>query len=444
MIKYLRSKGFQINYGMNITDIDDKIVKKVHNLNNNNNNNIRDKYNNFIKNQEERFWDDLKSLNIDKPNKILRVSDVIPDIIHFISKLIDSEFAYVSNGSVYFSMDKYLDNFDTIMNNSNEDDMSIKNDFNNEKKNSNDFALWKAEKENDISWSSPWGYGRPGWHIECSVMMNNMFGKVVDIHSGGIDLKFPHHHNEYVQTTAFYSEENLIKCFIHSGHLHIDNVKMSQSLGNYTTIKEFLKFHHPNILRILFLMGSWSSHFNLTEETIQTAKSYHENIKNFVVNLNYYEKTLKLNSLNNEISNKNEYESYYNEILSNLDNNFNTHEVFKILFEMVNKVNKDFIENKLLLSQIENIKKTIHFVINIFGLKFDQIENINNNNNDIGQYIESIIEIRNDLRNLAKNEKDKEFKKKLFSLTDKIRDKVLPDLGVTLEDTGGVDKWYFN
>jgi cysteinyl-tRNA synthetase len=440
--KYLKYQNCDINYGMNITDIDDKIVNKVYEkynkMENKESTNIKNVYNEFIKVQEKSFWDDMQSLNVEKPDNIIRVSDVIPDIIKFIKKLIDDKYAYVSNGSVYFSMDDYLVKFNTIMSNLSENDLSLKNNFNIEKKNTRDFALWKSEKETDISWNSPWGFGRPGWHIECSVMMDKMFGKQIDIHSGGIDLKFPHHHNEYIQTTAYNNEENLIKCFLHSGHLHVDNQKMSQSLGNFITIKQFLKNYDSNTLRILFLMTNWTEPFDLTEESIITAKSYFGNLNTFINNLKYYEQVLS--NTYDEKYNDTKYQEFKRRIYANLDNNFKSFEVFKIIYELINQVNKDFNEKKLILNQILEINNIIKLISYVFGLTF---ENKNNNNEDTYKYIESIISIRNEIRDIAKLEKDKQTKLKLFNISDKIRDKILPNLGIKLEDTNGIDKWTY-
>ncbi len=441
--RYLKEKNYIVDYGMNITDIDDKIVKKVYDkyikFENKDSVNIKDIYNDFIKVQEKSFWDDMKSLNIEKPDKIIRVSDVIPEIIKFIETLIEKKYAYESNGSVYFCMEFYLEKHKTIMSNSNENNISVNNDFNSEKRNSNDFALWKAEKETNISWNSPWGYGRPGWHIECSVMMDKMFGKKIDIHSGGIDLKFPHHHNEYVQTTAYYNEDDLIKCFIHSGHLHINNEKMSQSLGNFITIKEFLKKYDANILRILFLMTDWSGTIDLNEDSIDLAKSYYDNINTFLNNLKYYEEVLKDTYDDNYIEVDNKYNKFKQRIYANLDNNFKSHEVFIIISELINQVNKDFTEKRLNLNQIIEIKKMLDSILNIFGLVFkDKLINQN-----ITKYVESIISIRNEIRDIAKTEKDKEVKNKLFKISDNIREKILPDLGIRLEDTNGINKWNF-
>ncbi len=432
MIRFLRSQNVNINYGMNITDIDDKIVKKVLALVNimEPKDKIKNTYNYFIKEQEKSFWSDLEKINVIKPNKILRVSDVIPEIINFIEKLISNNYAYESNGSVYFSTSNYLEKYSSIMSNANDGDNSVKTSFNSEKENNHDFALWKAEKENDISWDSPWGYGRPGWHIECSVMMDKMFGDKIDIHSGGIDLKFPHHHNEYLQTTAFYEKENIIKCFVHSGHLHINKEKMSQSLGNFITIKEFLKSNSTNTMRLLFLLGNWNGQLDLTDESLNIAKSYEKNYKTFLNNLDYYSKTIK------EEIKSNQYNDFKERIIRELTDNFNTIEAFKIVQEFISKVNIDFKENKI--DSIEKVKEIINYVFDIFGLKFEK--EINDNTE---KYVESIIKIRNEIRNTAKLETNKESKKRLFNISDKIRDEILPDLGIKLEDTNGIDKWFF-
>lgn len=445
MVKYLRSQGKTVTYAMNITDIDDKIVKKVYNIykeknpNKENNDEINKEelfnlYNEFIKNQETRFFEDLQKLNIDLPNKFARVSDLVDKMIEFIQELINKEYAYESNGSVYFDTKKFYLNYPSIMGNNNENDMSQKDSFNSEKRDIKDFALWKAEKENDISWTSPWGYGRLGWHLECSVMMNEMLGEYVDIHSGGCDLKFPHHHNEYLQTTAYFNNPNWIKCFVHSGHLYVNQEKMSQSIGNFITIRQYLEKYTPNQIRILFLSTKWNGTLNLTDGVIKSAVDLDNKISNFMRNLEFYK--------NKELPNKdnvklNNFIQKFNENIQNAFNDdFDTQRVFTLIMEFINEMYKNKYTELNPIIILDEINKILH----ILGLKYESKENISS---DSEKYITSIVNIRDKLRELISVTTDKETKRKLFEITDYVRDIELPNLGVKLEDTKESSRWFF-
>ncbi len=440
MVKYLNSIGKNVDYAMNITDIDDKIVKKVYNiykekyLNDEiDKNKLFELYNEFIKNQENRFFEDLTKLNIKLPNKIARVSDLVDKMINFIEKLIDKGFAYESNGSVYFDTEKYYNKYPSIMSNNNENNISLKDNFNNEKKNIKDFALWKGEKENDISWKSPWGHGRLGWHLECSVMMNEMLGENVDIHSGGCDLKFPHHHNEYLQTTSYFDNPNWIKCFIHSGHLYINQEKMSQSIGNFITIREYLEKYTANQIRILFLSTSWNGTLNLTDGVIKNAIDYDNKINNFIKNLEYHKNNNKEEKISEKLINIISNFEIYNK--NSFNNDFDTQQIFVNMMEFINEIYK----NKYMEVNASIILESFNKIINILGLKYDNKEK----NQNIEKYINSIINLRSMIKNIINDTKDKEIKKKLFEITDYIRDIELPNLGVKLEDKKEISKWFF-
>ena len=233
---------------------------------------------------EQDFNEDMKSLNILSPNSVTRVSEFIPEIIDYIEIIIKNGFAYESNGSVYFdtnrfdSSDKHFyaklvpeafgDNKALA---EGEGDLSHTTD----KRNANDFALWKNSKPGEPFWSSPWGEGRPGWHIECSVMASSMIGQQMDIHSGGYDLKFPHHDNEMAQAEAYYnSGQPWINYFLHSGHLTISGCKMSKSLKNFITIKEALKRNTWRQLRFAFLLHSWKETLDYSDNTMNDAIQY--------------------------------------------------------------------------------------------------------------------------------------------------------------------------
>lgn len=430
MIRYMRKKNINVTYAMNITDIDDKIIKKVNEIPDaSTNESVNEKYTEFIKNQEQRFWDDLKSLNINMPDKISRVSDVIPQIIDFINVLIKKDFAYESKGSVYFDTEKYSSKYPKILDNSTEDDMNIKDGFTSEKKNSKDFALWKSYKPNEIYWDSPWGKGRVGWHLECSVMMNEMLGEHVDIHCGGCDLKFPHHHNEYLQTTAYFDNPDWVSCFLHSGHLHTNNQKMSQSLGNFRTIREFLQKYTPNQTRLLFLTHQWNDQCDLSPDTILCAQELDSRIYNFLKHLEH----LQHQSLTMDCP-----KYILPDLDIDLDNNFNTPGAFRSIRKLIDDF---YIKDQKHISNdnIIAIQQFMQHYFDIFGLVYTSEPKI-----DIS-IVESIIQIRNNIRAVAssKDTDIKVLKKELFKICDWIRDIKLPELGVVMQDTQTNTKWFY-
>lgn len=254
---------YDVRLCMNITDIDDKIINRC--------NENKVDFTQHARKFENEFFADCEALNIRLPTVITRVSEFVPEIVVFIQKIIDNGFAYASNGSVYFSTKQFeadpnheyaklepqnKKNWDLIM----EGEGALgAEDAAKDKKDQTDFALWKKSKEGEPFWDSPWGKGRPGWHIECSAMAGEIFKSYpIDIHSGGIDLKFPHHDNEIAQSEAYYCCDNWINHFWHTGHLHIDGLKMSKSLKNFTTIKEMLKIYTAKQVRFLFLIHKWN------------------------------------------------------------------------------------------------------------------------------------------------------------------------------------------
>ena len=237
---------------------------------------------------EEMYHQDMENLNILPANCLVRVSEYVPEIVAFIQKIIDNGYAYESNGSVYFDVAKF-DACEThfyarLVPEAFGDQAALKEGEGDligdtkEKKSENDFALWKMSKPGEPSWSSPWGMGRPGWHIECSAMASSILGDSIDIHAGGYDLKFPHHDNELAQSEAYFGCCNWIKYFLHSGHLTIAGCKMSKSLKNFITIGESLKRYSARQLRLTFLLHSWKDTLDYSESTMDLAKSYEKTL----------------------------------------------------------------------------------------------------------------------------------------------------------------------
>jgi len=433
MRRFYESIGIDINFGMNITDIDDKIIKKVIDKTDkkeyNSNNKMRNYYE-FIHEYDEHFLNDLNSINVKKPNIILRVSEIITQIIDFIIVLIDKEFAYYSNKSVYFDVKKYYETFpQSHLDRSNNDDLNIKDSYSGEKKDPIDFALWKNEKDDDISFSSPWGNGRPGWHIECSVLSNIMFGDTIDIHSGGIDLLFPHHNNELLQSTAYFGKD-VFNNFIHIGHLYINGDKMSQSIGNTITIESFVKKYSSNILRILFMLSKWDSLFEIKDDDIiEQAKNIDSSIYELITTLNDLKESVFIfesDIITNDV--KILIDKYTNMLDDSLINNFDTIKFCYSLQDMIKNINI-YIKNikDLTRQDFSLLYQLLQKYTNIIGLTY-------NLSDSDKKYILAIVEIRNKLKNTIGSVTDKEIKKTLFSISDYIRDDIIVKLGYKLDD----------
>lgn len=239
------------------------------------------------------------------PDVLTRVSEYVPKIVKFIQRIIGNGLAYEANGSVYFDVNGFdkCENHhyaklvpeaygDTTSLQEGEGDLSVTNDRLSEKRSPNDFALWKASKAGEPWWDSPWGRGRPGWHIECSAMASDIFGSIFDIHTGGVDLKFPHHDNELAQSEAAFNEKEWVKYFLHTGHLTISGCKMSKSLKNFITIQEALTKHSATQLRLAFLLHSWKDTLDYSEKTMEMASQYEK-----FLNVNILYKIAQFNSI---------------------------------------------------------------------------------------------------------------------------------------------------
>ncbi len=441
MCRYLRSQGFYVNYGMNITDIDDKIINKV-NLLNGDNKDIqvkRELYQNFIDSQLASFWSDMHALNISPPQKYLRVTheDVMLSIMNFVKKLIEDGYAYIGldvstpNKSVYFNVDKYSDDFKfNCLHCANYCDQITKNTHIHDKKSPKDFAIWKAVNDsNELSWTFSYkglelGQGRPGWHIECSAIMKLMFGTNVHIHSGGIDLKYPHHNNEFLQSSSYFGRDDWVKCFVHSGHLHINGEKMSQSLGNFITIKQFLTKYNSNEIRLMFLSSKYSDQMDLNEEICKYGQATWGRIRSFLFNLDTQIKS-NLSAGSNDIFDVDLVEVEFIKLLAD---DFNTPEAIKLITRTIDTINS----NKFGYSNLAEIYQLFSTFLNVLGM--DRQKSVYKNSTaQSAELVDIICQIRNKIKTIAKTV-DKETKAKLFGISDNIRDKYLPNAHVKLED----------
>lgn len=452
--------GKLIKYGMNITDIDDKILDRIKyshfkNLLNDDRNLTlgemalelskthteeemtpsSEQYQTFIDQQFKNYFDDMSSLNVKTPDMVVRVSEKIPQIIEYIQNLIDLGYAYTDsndNKSVYFDTQAYKGNFGTctLHNHSDEKFVSAKSSaYAKYKKDKNDFVLWKAIKTYEFGFETPhWGKGRPGWHIECSTIINEIFGDDLDMHGGGIDLKYPHHHNEFLQSTAS-SSKPLTEFFIYIGHLHVNSEKMAQSLKNFTTIKQFIQKYSSRLLRLLFLKHSWSEPMEYSEEEVSSdISSLDAKIDMFMRNLRSY-KNHKSNA--SQLIIKQKLKNFSDAAVQHLKNNFNTPQLLLELSEFITYINREYLSQEADISS-DTVKLIYRKMKNLLqedlGLEYKNNRTEETISNQ--QSLKVILEIRHKIRETAINTKDSE----LFRLTDWIRDVQIPRLGYTVQD----------
>jgi cysteinyl-tRNA synthetase len=403
--KYLEYRGFKVNFVRNITDIDDKIINRA--------NELKIDWKELVKKYIDRYYDDLKNLGIEKADFEPRATENIPDMIKYIAQLIDKGYAYVTDSGVYFSVRKFKEygklsgqSIDQMFSGVRKESDETKND-------PLDFALWKVSKSCEPSWPSPFSEGRPGWHIECSVMSQKFLkADTLDIHAGGRDLIFPHHENEIAQSEALTGKP-FAKYWIHHGLLTINGQKMSKSLGNFVTIKDFIaKYKDADLLKLFFLSAHYSHPIDYTDEKIEEAKQALERI---LILKDKIDSCLTGRS-QQPAGKMKEIEEIKNKFIAAMDDDFNTPQGLAAIFELVNISNKNIDD----LNFIYNAMATIKQLLDILGISL-KIESRDT------QMPEELIKEKITERNIARKNKD-------FALSDKIR-KELEEKGIILEDT---------
>ena len=427
--EYLRFRGYNVKYVRNYTDVDDKIIARANSLNMN----ALDYSEDRIKAAEKVF----KELGADHPDIITKASEYIDEIIDFVSKLIEKGYAYpTEKGDVYYRVKKFKDygklsniNIDELLN-------GVRKDVEEGKEDPLDFAVWKSAKPGEISWKSPWGEGRPGWHIECSAMVLNTLGETIDIHGGGKDLVFPHHENEIAQSEALTGKP-LANYWIHNGLVKIDGQKMSKSLGNSLTIKDALSRYNPEVIKYAIVSKSYSTEIDLKDSEFVLAEQH----------MYYFYNTLK--AIENFLANNIEMKEVPNEVADNIetkfreamDDDFNTPVAVANLFSDFKYVNNLLKDNKVPACEksyiLNKIKTQIIKLYNILGIFYanadDLIQDLKNKYiNKLGLNVEE-IESKIAKRANAKQEKD-------YELADKIRIE-LDEKGIILNDSKEGTSW---
>ena len=407
-------KGYNVKYVTNFTDIDDKIIRRA----NEENVTIKDISEKYI----EAFKEDAKGLNVYEENTIHpKATDFIQPMIEFIEGLIDKGAAYNVDGNVYFNIESAKD-YGKLSKKSIDDLISgARVDINDEKRNPMDFALWKKAKEGEPSWESPWGNGRPGWHIECSVMAKSILGDTIDIHAGGEDLQFPHHENEIAQSETLTGKP-FANYWMHNGMLTIDNQKMSKSLGNFFTVKDISKEFDLEVLRFFLLSAHYRNPINFSRDVMEQLKNGLERLYNSKSNLEYLlDKTLDKELNEEEKKELKEIDKYKNDFIINMEDDLNTADAIASLFDMVKFANTNFNEKtpKFMIQYVYETLIELSKILGILSKKEGLLE----------EEILSLIEKRTQAR------KDKNYK-----LADEIRDE-LKEKGIILEDTQEGVKW---
>ena len=409
IVRYLRARGFKVTYVRNITDIDDKILARAAE----NNELFSELTDRFIKAMHE----DEQALGIFPPDQEPRATGHIDQIISMIETLIEKEFAYqAANGDVYFSVVRFPGY--GKLSKKNTDDLidGARIDIGELKKDPRDFVLWKPSKDNEIGWDSPWGYGRPGWHIECSAMSTCALGDNFDIHGGGTDLMFPHHENEIAQSEAA-TGTRFANVWIHNGPLRIDNEKMSKSLGNFFTVREVLKYYDAEVIRHLLVASHYRSPINYSEQSLQQSASA---LERFYISL----EDLDISGAK-YLTNSRFEKAFYQA----MDDDFNTPEAFSVMFEMVKEINKHKTKDRAYANQLGAL------LIRLGGiLGFLQ--------NEPSKFLRSAVSIEVDFqeieRMIAAREQaraDKDWKR-----ADEIRDQ-LATMKVVVEDGDEGSSW---
>ena len=408
--RYLRFSGYDLTFIRNITDVDDKIIKRA-----NENNETCDQ---LTQRFTKAMHQDFDALNMIRPDIEPRVTDHMPEVIEMIEALISKNHAYIStNGDVLFSVESY-DNYGSLSGQNLEMLQSgsrVEQDEKESKNNPLDFVLWKMAKPDEPFWVSPWGNGRPGWHIECSAMNNKHLGEVFDIHGGGSDLSFPHHENEIAQSCCAHHGE-YVNTWMHSGMVQVDKVKMSKSLNNFFTIKDVLDVYDSESVRYFLISGHYRSQLNYSEDNLKQARAGLERLYTAIRDVDLTTAELDKSSV------------YYEKFCSAMNDDFNTPEALAVLFELAKELNRIKATDKQKSGELASMLITLANVLGLLYQQPDQFMQGDESDDEVAM-IEALIKQRND----ARANKD-------WASADDARDK-LAALNIVLEDGANGTTW---
>ncbi|MDO4639194.1 MAG: cysteine--tRNA ligase [Leptotrichia hongkongensis] len=424
LARYFEHKGMKVEFVQNFTDVDDKIINKSIEEGTSASE-VSEKYIKY-------FFEDISKLNILESVKRPKVTENMAEIIEIIQKLIDNGFGYEKDGDVYFEVKKYKD-YGKLSNQKIEElELGARIDVSEIKKNPVDFALWKKKKDGEPFWESPWGQGRPGWHIECSAMAKKYLGDTFDIHGGGQDLVFPHHENEIAQSKCAY-HGNFANYWLHNGFIQINGDKMSKSLGNFFLLREILEKFSGNVVRLFILSTHYRKPINFSFENMEDTKKA---LQNIVKSMNKFEnivekyKNEKIENVKiSEFSQKiDEFDKKFEEAMNE---DMNTPQALATIFDQIRETNKFISTNENEFSIIYyEIKKSYDSlkekIENVFGIAIEVENAVKEEEGENMELTKKLIELLIKLRSEARSEKN-------FKLSDEIRDE-LKALGVEIKD----------
>lgn len=434
--RYLQYRGYDVRFVQNFTDVDDKIIKVA----------LEEgvKASDISERYIDSYLQMAEQLSVKEADLHPKVTENISEIIDFIQQLIENNLAYESNGDVYYRTKKFAEYGKLSHQKTDELLEGVRIDVGENKESPLDFTLWKKSKPGEVAWDSPWGEGRPGWHIECSAMIKKYLGDTIDIHGGGIDLSFPHHENEIAQSESLTGQQ-LAKYWMHNAMLTINDQKMSKSLGNFIRVNDVLAHHDSQVVRFFMLSGHYRTPLNYSDELLHNAGNGLQRLKTTVANIKHALSSLQNKSVNDKETHKGDKEApagnerghsdhearekqeaivkWRQKFEAAMDDDFNTANAISALFELSKEANSQLSNNQLSEETMKAYLNTLTDLAHILGLTLDeQVELLDD---DIDQLIEE--------RQQARQAKD-------FARADEIRD-LLQEKGIILEDTPQGVRW---
>ena len=412
IVRYLRFKGYHVTHATNFTDVDDKIINRA--------NEAGIPPLQLSAMYIDRYFREAEALGVKRADRYPKASEYIPQIVDMVKSIMKAGCAYrIDDGSVYFSMDQVKEygklsgmKIDELL-------AGTRVDTDENKRNPADFALWKSAKPGEISWPSPWGNGRPGWHIECSAMCRELFGDTLDIHGGGNDLIFPHHENEILQSSAVTGKK-LANYWLHNGMLEVQEAKMSKSLKNFFTVRQVLEAHTKEEVRFYFLNTHYRGPIGYSDAALLEASASLKRLHNTYAALQASKANASGADDALELVGKARAD-----FIAQMDDDFNSRAAIAVIFDLVREINRLLAEGKLSATGVKSVLSFLEEADQVFGI----LPSASGGLEDLDGVIQIMIEVRKELR-----------KRKAYDLADMIRDKLLA-VGIQLEDSAEGAKW---
>ena len=402
--RYLEFKGYAVVHIQNFTDVDDKIIQAA--------NDIGISTDELSETNIRQYLEEMDALNVLRAHTYPRATTEIPAIVNMIESLENQGYAYNVNGDVYFRVGRNAD-YGKLSRRTQEDLLAgARVEVDELKEDPRDFALWKSQKPDEPAWSSPWGAGRPGWHIECSAMSMRYLNEGVDIHGGGQDLIFPHHENEIAQSESYSQQKPFARFWLHNGLLSINEDKMSKSIGNVITVGEALERFSPLALRLFFLSSHYRNPLVFSDQNIQAQERAIERIRNAATNRSQH--------TNGEVLDASEFERTF---IDAMDDDLNTPRALAAVFDLSREINRASEQGK----DVTSSQDTLRELVGILGIDLESQSS--DSDGDIAPFVDLLVNIRTELRGARQ-----------FALADRIRDE-LGELGVSIEDSSQGTEW---